>query len=114
MGNQAQRDPVKRGEAIAALPLYAAHPRRHPTIYSAGAYRYAVYRGLIDQQRVAVIWRETQGWNKAALVCAKKFVAEQQLTAGADEVYVNGDPFIREAKALEPVFKRRMFAETGV
>ena len=68
--------------------------------------------GQLDQRRVAVIWRETQGWDKAALVRDKKFVAEQQLTDGADEVYVNGDSFIREAKALEPVFKRRMFAET--
>ena len=75
--------------------------------------RYLVYRGQIDQQRVAVIWRETQGWDKAALVRDKEFVAEQQLTDGADEVYVNGDSFIREAKALEPVFKRRMFAERG-
>ena len=74
--------------------------------------RYLVYRGQIDQQRVAVIWRETQGWNKDALVRDKEFVAEQQLTDGADEIYVNGDSFIREAKALEPVFKRRMFAET--
>ena len=41
-----------------------------------------------------------------------KAVAEQQWTDGADEVYVNGDSFIREAKALEPTFKRRMFAET--
>ena len=75
--------------------------------------RYLVYRGQVDQQRVAVIWRETQGWDKAALVRDKEFVAEQQLTDGADEVYVNGDSFIREAKALEPVFKRRMFAERG-
>ena len=75
--------------------------------------RYLVYRGQIDQQRIAVIWRETQGWDKAALVRDKEFVAEQQLTDGADEVYVNGDSFIREAKALEPVFKRRMFAEGG-
>ncbi len=74
--------------------------------------RYLVYRGQIDQQRLAVIWRETQGWNKEALVRDKEFVAEQKLTDGADEVYVNGDSFIREAKALEPVFKRRMFAET--
>ena len=43
----------------------------------------------------------------------KEFVAEQKLTEGADEVYVNGDSFIREARALEPVFKRRMFAEMG-
>ena len=75
--------------------------------------RYLVYRGQVDQQQVAVIWRETQGWDKAALVRDKEFVAEQQLTDGADEVYVNGDSFIREAKALEPVFKRRMFAERG-
>ena len=74
--------------------------------------RYLVYRGQTDQQRVAVIWRETQGWNKDALVRDKEFVAEQKLTDGADEVYVNGDSLIREAKALEPVFKRRMFAET--
>ena len=80
-------------------------------VYYDDAWRYLVYRGQIDQQRVAVIWRETQGWNKAALVRDKEFVAEQQLTDGADEVYVNGDSFIREAKALEPVFKRRMFAE---
>ena len=73
--------------------------------------RYLVYRGQIDQQRIAVIWRETQGWDEAALVRDKEFVAEQKLTDGADEVYVNGDSFIREAKALEPVFKRRMFAE---
>ena len=74
--------------------------------------RYLVYRGQIDQQRIVVIWRETQGWDETALVRDKKFVAEQKLTDGADEVYVNGDSFIREAKALEPVFKRRMFAET--
>ena len=74
--------------------------------------RYLVYRGYIDQQRVAVIWRETQGWDKDALVRDKEFVDEQQLTKGVDEVYVNGDSLIREAKALEPVFKRRMFAET--
>ena len=37
--------------------------------------------------------------------------AEQKLTEDADEVFVNGDSFIRNAKALEPVFKARMFAE---
>ena len=40
----------------------------------------------------------------------KKFVVEQKFTEGADEVFVNGDSFIPKAKALEPVFKRRMFA----
>jgi adenine-specific DNA-methyltransferase len=37
-------------------------------------------------------------------------VAEQRLTDGADEVFVNGDSFIPEARALEPMFKARMFA----
>ncbi len=75
--------------------------------------RYLVYRGQIDQRRVTVIWRETEGWQKPDFERDKDFVAEQQLTEGVDEVYVNGDSFIREARALEPVFKRRMFAETG-
>ena len=81
-------------------------------VYNDDDRRYLVYRGQIDQRRVAVIWRETEGWDKAALVGDKEFVAEKQLTTGADEVYVNGDSLIREAKALEPMFKRRMFAET--
>jgi adenine-specific DNA-methyltransferase len=33
------------------------------------------------------------------------------MTEGADEVFVNGDSFIPNAKALEPLFKARMFAE---
>ncbi|MDE2717651.1 MAG: DNA methyltransferase, partial [Chloroflexota bacterium] len=74
--------------------------------------RYLVYCGTMDQRRVAVIWRETEGWDKAALVRDKEFVAARKLTEGADEVYVNGDSLIRGAKALDPIFKRRMFAET--
>jgi len=57
------------------------------------------------------IWRETEGWQKADLERDKKFVAERKLAKGADEVFVNGDSFIPNAKALEPVFKARMFAE---
>jgi len=39
------------------------------------------------------------------------FVAKQKLTGEADEIFVNGDSFIPSAKALEPVFEARMFAE---
>ena len=63
----------------------------------------------IDHRQIVVIWRETDGWQKADLERDKKFVAEQKLTEGADEVFVNGDSFIPNAKALEPVFKARMF-----
>ncbi len=81
--------------------------------------RYLVYRGRIDlpasagqagHRRIVVIWRETEGWQKADLERDKKFVAEQKFTEDADEVFVNGDSFIPNAKALEPVFKGRMFA----
>ena len=75
--------------------------------------RYVVFRGWIGQLRIVVIWRETQDWDKAALERDVAFVNRMKLTEGADEVYVNGDSLIREAKALESVFKRRMFAEVG-
>ncbi len=37
-------------------------------------------------------------------------MAEHKLAEGADEVFVNGDSFIPGARALEPLFKARMFA----
>ena len=37
-------------------------------------------------------------------------MVEHKLAAGADEVFVNGDSFIPNARALEPIFKARMFA----
>ena len=51
-----------------------------------------------------------EGWEKEDFERDKKFVAAKNLTEGADEVFVNGDSFIRNARALEPVFKARMFA----
>ena len=74
--------------------------------------RYLVYCGTVDEKTIAVVWRETEGWGKADLIRDKEFVAEQGLTEGADAVYVNGDSFIPNAKALEPVFKALMFAPT--
>jgi adenine-specific DNA-methyltransferase len=73
--------------------------------------RYLVYTGeMIDHRKVVVIWRDTEGWEKADLERDDNFVAVQKLTEGADEVFVNGDSFIPNAKALEPLFKARMFA----
>ena len=72
--------------------------------------RYLVYRGQINQRLVAVIWRETEDWQKPDFERDGDFVAKQKLTEGVDDVYVNGDSLIREAKALDPLFKRRMFA----
>jgi len=80
-----------------------------------GEGRYLVYRGITRQgRRVAVIWRETEGWKKEDYERDKQFVAEHKLTAGADEVYVNGDSLLPGARALEGLFKARMFAEVEV
>jgi len=89
--------------------LLGLHVGTRQVLYD-GDRRYLVYRGRVDHREVVVIWRETEGWTKEDLERDKKFVAEQKLTEGADEVFVNGDSFIRGAKALEPVFKARMFA----
>lgn len=80
-------------------------------VYYDGDRRYLVYRGRIDHRQIVVIWRETKGWKKKDLEQDKKFMKEKKITEGADEVYVNGDSFIPNAKALEPLFKARMFAE---
>jgi len=71
--------------------------------------RYLVYRGTVDHKEAVIIWRETKGWEKKDFERDKKFVADQKITDGADEVFVNGDSFVPRAKALEPVFKHRMF-----
>ena len=75
--------------------------------------RYLVYQGETREnpgQVVAVIWRETADWGQTDFERDKQFVAENNLADGADVIYVNGDSFIPNAKALEPLFKSRMFA----
>lgn len=73
--------------------------------------RYLVNRGRVDGRQVAVIWRDTEGWDQAAYQRDNQFVSEHGLTAGADDIYVNGDSFIPGARPLESLFKARMFAE---
>ena len=79
-------------------------------VYRDDGRRYLVYRGKVEERSVVVIWRETEGWQKEDLIRDKEFVADRGLIAGADAIFVNGDSFIPNAKALEPVFKARMFA----
>ncbi len=77
--------------------------------------RYLVYRGTTrDGQSVVVIWRETAGWTDEDYQRDRDFVAAQKLTEGADLIYVNGDSLIPGARALEGVFKARMFVGTEV
>lgn len=79
-------------------------------VYCDGGQRYLVVRGRIGQRTVTVIWRETEGWQKSDFERDRQFVVEHKLTEDADEVFVNGDSFIPNARALEPIFKARMFA----
>ena len=83
-------------------------------VYQDNGRRYLVYRGRVDQQQVVVIWRSTRDWGQADLEQDKHFVEENNLTDGADDIFVNGDSYIPNAKALEPVFKARMFAPVEV
>jgi adenine-specific DNA-methyltransferase len=105
----------KTSEKMVDIPetfnyLLGLHVRTRK-VYNNKDQRYLVFRGQIDHREVAVIWRNIEDWTKEDLEKDKKFVIEQQLTEGADEVFVNGDSFIPEAKSLDPIFKARMFAE---
>ena len=75
--------------------------------------RYLVHVGTVDRRRTVVIWRDTEGWGRADFVRDKEFVAAQGFVDGADQVFVNGSSLIREATALDPLFKRRMFRSGG-
>jgi adenine-specific DNA-methyltransferase len=106
-GGQTTVKPVDIPETFAYLLGLHVQTRR---AYDDRGRRYLVYRGRIDQRTVVVIWRETESWGQADYERDRQFVAEQKLTEGADEVFVNGDSLIPNARALEPLFKARMFA----
>jgi adenine-specific DNA-methyltransferase len=80
-------------------------------VHADGGRSYLVYRGRVEHRNIAVIWRDTEGWQKAGFERDREFVGAQGLADGVEEVFVNGDALIAEARALEPVFKARMFAE---
>jgi adenine-specific DNA-methyltransferase len=84
-------------------------------VFSDNGRRYLVYRGTTREGRkTVVIWRETEGWTAEDYKRDREFVAENNLTEGVDDIYVNGDSYIREAQALEKLFKERMFAPVEV
>ena len=72
--------------------------------------RYLVYTGSVDGRRVAVIWRDTVGWGEREMARDAKFVAQKGLADGMEEVFMNSPTLVRKANAIEPVFKKRMFA----
>ena len=78
-----------------------------------GDNRYLVFRGETRDapgRVVVAIWRDTEGWTEDDFVRDRDFVAERRFTEDADTIYVNGLSIIPGAKAVEPIFKARMFA----
>jgi len=72
--------------------------------------KYLIYQGHIDDRNITVIWRETDGWTKEDLERDKKFITGLKLLEESDEIFVNGDSLIPNAKTLELEFITRMFA----
>ena len=78
---------------------------------------YLVYRGETRESpghEVVVIWRETEGWAQEDFAQDREFVREKGFGDGVDTLYVNGDSCIPGAKAIEPLFKARMFSGVSV
>ena len=108
-GGETREVPVDLPETFAYLLGLRVRTRR---VHYDGERRYLVYRGSTPERgEVAAIWRETEGWNEKDFERDRDFVGENGLAEGADEVFVNGDSFIPEARPLEGVFKRLMLPE---
>ena len=72
--------------------------------------RYLLFSGLTGERHTVVVWRETHGWREADYLRDRDFISATGLTNGADDIFVNGDSLIQNAKAIEPIFRDRMFA----
>ena len=72
--------------------------------------RYLVYAGRTrDRREAVVIWRDTEGWTLEDRQRDRDFVADRDLTAGADDVWMNGDTMVEGGRSLDALFKKRMF-----
>ncbi len=108
-GDETRKMPVDLPETFTYLLGMRVKGRK---VYHDGERRYLVYRGPTrEREDVAVIWRDTEGWSKEDLERDKAFVEEQAMAAGAQDVFVNGDNLIPDARPLEATFKRLMLSE---
>ena len=73
--------------------------------------RYLVYRGTVGHKSIVIIWRDTEHWGNTDWERDYSFIQEQQLTKDADEVYLNTNSIVPDAKSIDPLFKRLMFSE---
>ena len=82
-------------------------------VLSRGKRRYLVDRGVLRGKQTAVVWRDTSGWKAADYKADRDFVADIDLTQGAEVIYTNGDSRIEGAQSLNSIFRKRMFASAG-
>src|SRR5258708_33180634 len=69
------------------------------------------YRGRANGRTTVILWRTTRGWEQKEFEADRDFVTKHKLTKSAEDIFVNSDSFIPDARSLDPVFKRRMFNE---
>ncbi len=78
--------------------------------YNDNGRRYLVYRGALrNGHRAVIIWREIKDWTLQDYKRDAAFVADQKLTDGAEDIFVNGDTVIPGAQSLDGLFKARLF-----
>ncbi len=80
-------------------------------VYDNDGRRYLVYTGRTrDKREAVVIWRNTEGWTPEDRERDRDFVEANDMTAGADDIWMNGDTMVKGARPLDTLFKQRMFA----
>ena len=100
--------PVDLPETFNYLLGLAVRTRR---IYDNDGRRYLVYAGRTrDKREAVVIWRNTEGWTPEDRERDRDFVEANDMTAGADDIWMNGDTMVKDARPLDTLFKQRMFA----
>jgi adenine-specific DNA-methyltransferase len=79
-------------------------------VYDDEGRRYLVYTGRTrDGRSAVVIWRNSGRWTPEDRERDRDFVAIHDMTAGADEIWMNGDSMVEGARPLDTLFKQRMF-----
>ena len=76
--------------------------------FKAGELIYRAVFGKKKEETIVVIWRNTKDLD---LVEDKQFIEETILSEHSpDQIFINGDSYVKNAKAIEPEFKRLMGA----
>ena len=79
-------------------------------VYDDEGCRYLVYAGSTrDGRNAVIVRRHTAGW----VLEDRDFVLARDMTAGAEDIWMNGDSIVEGARPLDMLFKQRMFPLAG-